>query len=106
MPVIFDEGVIKWTSMSAYLPLMGMVGVIAYLRCTQKTAFRRILFTSLVMALVPALNSAFYAMNSSYYARWWYMPILVMYPGTFDGRQLRLFDRLPPSDYYRAFNAI
>ena len=34
------------------------------------------------------------------------MPILVMYPGTFDGRQLRLFDRLPPSDYYRAFNAI
>ena len=30
------------------------------------------------MALVPALNSAFYAMNSSYYARWWYMPILVM----------------------------
>ena len=78
MPVIFDEGVIKWTSMSAYLPLMGMAGVIAYLRCTQKTAFRRILFTSLVMALVPALNSAFYAMNSSYYARWWYMPILVM----------------------------
>lgn len=78
MPVIFDEGVIKWTSMSAYLPLMGMAGVIAYLRCTQKTAFRRLLFTSLVMALVPALNSAFYAMNSSYYARWWYMPILVM----------------------------
>ncbi len=78
MPVIFDEGVIKWTSMSAYLPLMGMAGVIAYLRCTQKTAFRRILFSCLVMALVPALNSAFYAMNSSYYARWWYMPILVM----------------------------
>lgn len=78
MPVIFDEGVIKWTSMTAYLPLMSMAGVIAYLRCTRKTAFRRILFTCLVMALVPALNSAFYAMNSSYYARWWYMPILVM----------------------------
>ncbi len=30
------------------------------------------------MALVPVLNSAFYTLNSSYYARWYYMPILVM----------------------------
>lgn len=33
-------------------------------------------------------------------------PILVMYPGTFDGRHVRLFDRLEPNDYYRAFNVI
>ena len=31
------------------------------------------------MALVPVLNSAFYALNSSYYARWYYMPIPVSY---------------------------
>ena len=30
------------------------------------------------MALVPFLNSAFYAFNTSYYARWYYMPILMM----------------------------
>jgi len=30
------------------------------------------------MALVPVLNSAFYAFNTSYYARWFYMPILLM----------------------------
>ena len=30
------------------------------------------------MALVPFLNSAFYAFNYSYYARWFYMPILIM----------------------------
>ena len=30
------------------------------------------------MALVPGLNSMFYAMNSSYYARWYYMPVLIM----------------------------
>ena len=30
------------------------------------------------MALVPILNSAFYAFNTSYYARWFYMPILIM----------------------------
>ena len=34
------------------------------------------------------------------------IPILVMYPGEFDGHQLRLFNRLQPSDYYRAFNII
>ena len=30
------------------------------------------------MALVPILNSAFYMFNSAYYARWFYMPILIM----------------------------
>lgn len=78
MPVIFNEGVIKWTSMTAYLPLVSMVGVLAYCRCKKGTAFKRILCICLVMALVPGLNSMFYAMNSSYYARWYYMPVLIM----------------------------
>jgi len=34
------------------------------------------------------------------------IPILVMYPGTFDGNYVRLFDKLPPNAYYRAFNEI
>lgn len=34
------------------------------------------------------------------------IPILVMYPGTFDGSYVRLFDKLPPNPYYRAFNEI
>lgn len=34
------------------------------------------------------------------------IPILVMYPGEFDGYHLKLFDRLMPNDYYRAFNVI
>lgn len=34
------------------------------------------------------------------------IPILVMYPGEFDGHQLKLFNRMQPSDYYRAFNVI
>ena len=32
------------------------------------------------------------------------IPIVVMYPGEFDGHQLKLFGELTPSDYYRAFN--
>ena len=34
------------------------------------------------------------------------IPILVMYPGEFDGRHVKLFNRLTPNDYYRAFNVI
>lgn len=34
------------------------------------------------------------------------IPILVMYPGEFDGRHVKLFKRLAPNDYYRAFNEI
>lgn len=32
-------------------------------------------------------------------------PILVMYPGKYNGRCVSLFSRLEPNDYYRAFNA-
>lgn len=34
------------------------------------------------------------------------VPVLVMYPGQFDGRNLRLFDKLTPNPYYRAFNVM
>lgn len=34
------------------------------------------------------------------------VPIVVMYPGTFDGHYVRLFDILHPNPYYRAFNVV
>ena len=34
------------------------------------------------------------------------VPVLVMYPGTFDGRYVKLFDKLNANPYYRAFNVI
>lgn len=34
------------------------------------------------------------------------VPVLVMYPGTFDGRYVKLFDKLSPNPYYRAFNVV
>ncbi len=33
-------------------------------------------------------------------------PIVVMYPGSFDGRALILFNEFTPNEYYRAFNII
>ncbi|MDD2502611.1 MAG: DUF1788 domain-containing protein [Clostridia bacterium] len=34
------------------------------------------------------------------------IPILVLYPGVFDGRRVKLFNKLQPNDYYRAFNVV
>ena len=34
------------------------------------------------------------------------VPILVMYPGVYDGRYVKLFNKLEPNPYYRAFNVI
>lgn len=34
------------------------------------------------------------------------LPILVLYPGEFDQYRMRLFGRLKPNDYYRAFSAL
>ena len=33
-------------------------------------------------------------------------PVVVLYPGTFDGHYLKLFNKLKPSEYYRAFKTI
>ena len=32
------------------------------------------------------------------------IPVVLLYPGTYDGHEMRLFGRLAPSPYYRAFN--
>lgn len=34
------------------------------------------------------------------------VPIVVLYPGTFDGHYVKLFNKLKPNEYYRAFNMI
>ena len=75
---IWSEGIIKWTSMSAYLPLCSLAGAMAYWRARKGDSKKRIVAICAIFALVPVLNSAFYALNSSYYARWYYMPVLIL----------------------------
>ena len=75
---VWSEGVIKWTSMTAYLPLCSLAGAMAYWRSHKADSKKRIVAVCAVCALVPVLNSAFYALNSSYYARWYYMPTLIL----------------------------
>lgn len=77
-PNFFPDSNAKWSSVSAFLPLFGMSGVIAFFKDKKKHFIKLILIICAVMAFIPVLNSSFYMFNSSYYARWFYMPILFM----------------------------
>ena len=76
--VFFPDNSYQWSSMSGWLPLVSMTGVIAWLQTKKGTWQKRLMTTCLIMALVPFLNSAFYAFNYSYYARWYYMLLLIL----------------------------
>ena len=77
-PVFFPGAEVKWSSLGGWLPLFSMTGVFVWFFSKKKNWLKRMIGICIFMALVPILNSAFYAFNSSYYARWFYMPILLM----------------------------
>ncbi|MDO4944035.1 MAG: YfhO family protein [Ruminococcus sp.] len=68
----------RWASLAGYLPMFSMAGVIAYMRTHKKNWAYWAIIVFGIMACVPVLNSAFVLFNASYYARWYYMPILLM----------------------------
>ena len=77
-PTLFSGEQVKNSSLAAYLPCFSMTGVIAYLKLFGSSWKKRMIVICGIIAFVPAFNSAFSAFNSEYYARWFYMPILIM----------------------------
>ena len=77
-PNFFPDSNSKWSSVSMYLPLFSMTGVFAMLKSKAKHWTKPLFLISVLFAFVPFLNSSFSAFNTSYYARWFYMPILIM----------------------------
>ena len=73
-----EKDTARWASIAGYLPLFSMTGVIAFIRTKKKSWQTRLFFVCAVMAMIPGLNAVYAMMNSSYYARWYYMPILIM----------------------------
>lgn len=90
-PNLFPDRGAKWASLSAWLPFFSMSGVIAYLQC-KRDWLRRILLISFLFALIPGLNSMFILFNGSYYARWYYMPVLLMALATIRALENRSID--------------
>ncbi|MDR0918934.1 MAG: YfhO family protein [Oscillospiraceae bacterium] len=77
-PLLFD-GDQKWSSTAIFLPLFGMIGVIAFIKNHKKHWLTKISTVCLIFALIPILNSSFNLfMGHVHYARWFYMPILLL----------------------------
>ena len=77
-PNFFPDANAKWSSMAGWFPLFSLSGVIAFMWAKSKHWIKRLIATCIAMAFIPVLNTAFYAFDNSYYARWYYMPILIM----------------------------
>ena len=78
---ILNSDKARWASMAGYLPMFSMAGVIAFMRTRKKgkdSWLTKSIIVFGIMACVPILNSSFVLFNASYYARWYYMPILLM----------------------------
>lgn len=73
-----DVNGIAWQSCSLYLPLVGVIGVLTYIRNNKKDWKSKLLIISFIMAMIPGLNALFTALQNVYYARWFMMPILIM----------------------------
>ncbi len=77
-PNFFPDSNAKWSSVSAFLPLFSMSGVLAFFKGCKRHWAKALLGVCVLIAFVPFLNSAFSAFNSSYYARWFFMFVLIM----------------------------
>ncbi len=77
-PVFFPGADVKWSSLGGWMPIFSLVGVFAYIMAKKGNWLKRIIIVLSFMALVPILNSSFYMFNNAYYARWYYMLVLMM----------------------------
>ncbi len=77
-PNFFPDSNAKWASVSAYLPLFSMTGVLVFFKNQKKHWLKRLLLLCGVMAMIPFFFFFFHAFNANYYARWFYMPALLM----------------------------
>jgi len=75
---LFSDSNAKWASVSLYLPLFTASGAAVYWKEQKESWVKKLLLLCGVMAVVPVLNSVFSAFNANYYARWFYMPTLLL----------------------------
>ncbi len=75
----FPDAGNKWSSMTAWIPVFGCTGAIAYFQSRRHIDWlRRLLIVLFFCATVPVLNALFQLFNAVYYARWFYILTLFM----------------------------
>ncbi len=69
---------VDFVSLELYLPLIGFIFTLTYLLKHPKKWESILILILIIIMFVPILNSIFFAFNPTYYARWFYMLILIM----------------------------
>ena len=67
----------RWASISGWIPMFGMTGVFASFTVKRRGWVKGIAVFLVICSFVPGLNSLFFLGNSSYYARWMYMMVMM-----------------------------
>lgn len=83
---MFNQSYSRVSGLGGYIPLFSISCVVAYfIIYKNKEEYgnedrwpKRTIITCAVFAVFPVLNAMFSAFNSEYYARWFYMPVLIM----------------------------
>ena len=82
-PNFFPDADNKWASMSAWLPMFGCTGAIAFFQSRKhKNWLHRLLIILVICTEIPLFNSMFQLFNSAYYARWYYMLTMMLITAT------------------------
>lgn len=68
----------NYTSVELYIPFFGSALAIAYFVKKPKEWQNILMLICVVFMIIPIFNSSFFAFKNNYYARWFYMPILII----------------------------
>ena len=68
----------NYASVEIFLPLVGSLLLIGCLIKNYKKWYSVLFIVGFIFMIIPILNSSFFLFNSMYYARWYYMLILIM----------------------------
>ncbi len=75
---LFYDYSFRCNSVSAYIPMFSIIGVVCIMKTQKKQWYTILIYACIVIAAVPMLNGIFSGFNSVFYARWFYMPLLIM----------------------------
>lgn len=68
----------NYDSIDLYLPFVGSALAISYAFKRRKNWLSILIFTCILFMFIPILNSSFFLFTTKYYARWFYMPALIL----------------------------
>lgn len=78
LPNFFQNAGAVWGSVSAYMPMFGATGFVAFLKGCKKSWLKNLIICLFIFLAVPFLNSAFNGFNASFYARWFFALTLTL----------------------------